>query len=66
MLAAVGYDATLSVAPEATKMAIYGFSFVIPLISFVIMFILVSQFDLEKKLPEMREEIARRKVATEK
>lgn len=61
MLAAVGYDSSLTVAPEATKLAIYGFSFVIPLISFVVMFVLVSQFDLEKKLPEMREEVARRK-----
>ena len=64
MLAAVGYDATLSVAPEATKMAIYGFSFIIPLIAFVVMFVLVSQFDLEKKLPQMREEVAKRKQET--
>lgn len=63
MLAAVGYDATLAVAPAATKMAIYGFSFVFPLITFIIMFVLVSKFDLEKRLPEMREEIAKRKAA---
>lgn len=61
MLAAVGYDATLSVAPEATKMAIYGFSFIVPLIAFVVMYVLVSRFDLEKKLPQMREEVAKRK-----
>ena len=61
MLAAVGYDATLSVAPKATKMAIYGFSFIVPLIAFVVMYVLVSRFDLEKKLPQMREEVAKRK-----
>ena len=61
MLAAVGYDATFSVAPEATKMAIYGFSFIVPLIAFVVMYVLVSRFDLEKKLPQMREEVAKRK-----
>ncbi|MDO4285339.1 MAG: glycoside-pentoside-hexuronide (GPH):cation symporter [Eubacteriales bacterium] len=60
MLAAVGYDATLTAAPAATKMAIYGFSFVIPLLMFVVMLILVSQFDLEKRLPGMREEMAKR------
>lgn len=62
MLAAVHYDSTLAVAPQSTKMAIYGFSFVIPLIMFVIMFILVSRFDLEKTLPAMKEEIAMRKA----
>lgn len=60
-LAAVGYDATLAVAPTATRMAIYGFSIVMPLVLFVIMFILVSRFDLEKTLPKMKEEIAVRK-----
>ena len=50
-LAAVGYDAALTAAPAATKMAIYGFTIVTPLVIFVIMFILVSKFDLEKTLP---------------
>ncbi len=62
MLAAVHYDSTLTVAPQATKMAIYGFSFIVPLVMFIIMFILVSKFDLEKKLPGMKEEIAKRKM----
>ena len=61
-LAAVGYDATQTVAPAATKMAIYGFAIVTPLVIFVIMFILVSKFDLEKTLPAMKEEIAKRKA----
>ena len=63
-LAAVGYDATQTVAPAATKMAIYGFAIVTPLVIFVIMFILVSKFDLEKTLPAMKEEIAKRKAQT--
>ena len=63
ILALVSYDATLQVAPQTTKMAIYGFSFVIPLIMFIIMFVLVSQFDLEAKMPAMKEEIDRRKAA---
>ena len=61
-LAAVGYDAALTAAPAATKMAIYGFTIVTPLVIFVIMFILVSKFDLEKTLPAMKEEIAKRKA----
>ena len=61
-LAAVGYDAAQTVAPAATKMAIYGFAIVTPLVIFVIMFILVSKFDLEKTLPAMKEEIAKRKA----
>lgn len=44
-----------------TTMAIYGFSFIVPLIAFVVMYVLVSRFDLEKKLPQMREEVAKRK-----
>ncbi|MCD8067831.1 MAG: glycoside-pentoside-hexuronide (GPH):cation symporter [Lachnospiraceae bacterium] len=66
ILAIVGYDATLEVAPATTKTAIYGFSIVMPLIMFIIMFVLVSQFDLERKLPAMKEEIAAREAAGQK
>ncbi|MDO4623117.1 MAG: glycoside-pentoside-hexuronide (GPH):cation symporter [Eubacteriales bacterium] len=62
MLGAVGYDATLAIAPEATKMAIYGFSIILPMLMFSAMFIMVSRFDLEKKLPQMKEEMAARKA----
>ncbi|MCF0133778.1 MAG: MFS transporter [Blautia sp.] len=61
MLAAARYDASLTEATQAVKMAIFGFSFVIPLIMFVVMFILTSRFDLEKTLPALKEEIAARK-----
>ena len=62
MLGAVGYNASLAVAPAATKMAIYGFSIIIPLVFFIIMFVLVSRFNLERDLPAMREEVAQRKA----
>lgn len=62
ILGAVGYNASLAVAPAATKMAIYGFSIIIPLVFFIIMFVLVSRFNLERDLPAMREEVARRKA----
>lgn len=50
-----------AVAPLATKMAIYGFSIVIPLLALIVMFVLLSRFDLEEKLPQMRQEIADRR-----
>ena len=62
-LAAVGYNAQLEVAPAATKMAIYGFSIVIPLVTLIVMFILLSRFDLEARLPQMREEMEERRKA---
>lgn len=62
ILGAVGYDSALAAAPAATKYAIYGFSIILPLVMFVIMFILVSRFDLEKNLPAMKEEVAKRKA----
>ena len=61
-LAAVGYDSSLVAATTATRMAIYGFAIVVPLVFFIIMFIAVSRFDLEKTLPAMREEVAKRKA----
>ena len=60
-LAVVGYNSKLAVAPLATKMAIYGFSIVIPLLALIVMFVLLSRFDLEEKLPQMRQEIADRR-----
>lgn len=62
-LGAVGYNAKLEVAPAATKMAIYGFSIVIPLVTLIVMFILLSRFDLEARLPKMREEMEERRKA---
>lgn len=60
LLAAAGYDSTLATATEAIKTAIYGFAIVIPLILFLVLFVLISKFDLEKLLPRMKEEIMER------
>lgn len=61
VLGGVGYNSKLAVAPLATKMAIYGFSIVISLLALIVMFVLLPRFDLEEKLPQMRQEIADRK-----
>lgn len=62
-LAVAAYDPNASVLTEATKQAIFTFNIYIPIILFVIMFILVLKFDLEKKLPDIHAEIAKRKGA---
>lgn len=61
-LAAAAYDATLEVATEATKQAIFTFSIYLPAIMFAVLFIMSCKFDLEAKLPQLREEIAKRKI----
>lgn len=61
-LAIANYDATLAVATTATKYAIFTFSIYIPLAMFIAMYILVSKFDLEARLPQIQEEIAKRKA----
>lgn len=62
-LAIAHYDASLTVATTATKYAIFTFSIYAPLVMFAIMFIMVCKFDLEAKLPGIREEIEKRKKA---
>ena len=64
-LAIVGYNASLEVAPPATRAAIFVFAIIVPLIISLVMYLLVRQFDLEQKLPAMKEEIAARKAAQE-
>lgn len=61
-LGIAGYDATLAVAPMTTQQAIFTFSIYIPMIMFVILFIMACKFDLEKKIPQIREEIKKRDV----
>jgi GPH family glycoside/pentoside/hexuronide:cation symporter len=60
-LAIAAYDATLAAATEATKQAIFTFSIYLPAIAFAILFVMSCKFDLEKRLPQFREEIAKRK-----
>lgn len=61
-LAIANYDPTLEAATAATRQAIYAFNIYIPLVLFLIMFICAVKFDLEPKLPEIREELERRKA----
>lgn len=61
-LALAHYDATAAVASAATRQAIYAFNIYIPLLLFLGMFICAVKFDLEAKLPEIREELEKRKA----
>lgn len=65
-LAIGSYDATLEVASTSMKYSIYGFSNYLPLVINVVMFIIFIGFDLEKKLPAMREEVAVRRLSKSK
>lgn len=61
-LAIAAYDATLTAATEATKQAIFTFSIYLPAIMFAVLFLMSCKFDLEARLPKLREEIAERKA----
>lgn len=56
------YDATLEVASTSMRYSIYGFSNYLPLVVNLVMFFIFLKFDLEKKLPQMRDEVAARKA----
>lgn len=62
-LAIAAYDPNATMLTEATKQAIFTFNIYAPALMFVIMFICSLKFDLEKKLPGIHEEIAKRKSA---
>ncbi|MCF0187179.1 MAG: hypothetical protein HUJ98_11900 [Bacteroidaceae bacterium] len=49
------------VVTPAVQQAVFSFGIYIPLLLFVVMFIISLKFDLEEKLPAMREEMAARK-----
>lgn len=61
-LALAAYDPAMTAATTATKQAIFSFSLYIPAAMFAVMFIISMKFDLEKRLPQLREEIAKRKT----
>lgn len=61
-LAIAHYDPELAAATTATRQAIYAFNIYIPLLLFCGMFICAMKFDLESKLPEIKEELERRKA----
>ena len=62
-LAIGAYDATLEVASTSMTYSIYGFSNYLPVVINLVMFLIFRKFDLEEKLPKMREEVAARKAA---
>lgn len=57
------YDSTLEVATNSMKTSIFVFSNILPVVISMTMFVIFLGFDIEKKLPQMREEIAARKAA---
>lgn len=61
-LAVASYDGMSEIVTPAVQQAVYTFGIYIPLILFIVMFVITLRFDLEAKLPQMREEIAARKV----
>ena len=61
LLAAAGYKAALEVQPASVDTAIFVFGIYIPLALFVIMFILLKKYDLEKRYPEIVAELQKRK-----
>lgn len=61
-LAIAHYDGFAEVATPAVKQAIYAIGIYIPLVLFVVMFVMTLKFDLEEKLPAYREEMAARKA----
>lgn len=60
------YDPTLEAASTSMRMSIYGFSNWLPVVINLIMFFIFLQFDLEKKLPSMRAEVAARRAGKSK
>ena len=60
------YDATLAEATTSMRYSIYGFSNYLPVVINLLMFFIFTRFDLEKKLPAMRQEVAERKAARQK
>ncbi len=61
-LAIAHYNPDLEVATAATRQAIYSFNIYIPFLLFLVMFICAMKFDLETKLPGIKEELEKRKV----
>lgn len=58
--------AALDVQPASVDTAIFAFGIYIPLALFVIMFILLKKYDLEKRYPEIVAELQKRKEAEKK
>ena len=61
-LAVASYDGQATEVTSAVRQAVFSFGIYIPLILFIVMFVISMCFDLEAKLPAMREEMAKRKA----
>ena len=57
------YDPSLAEATSSMRWSIYGFSNYLPVVINLLMFFIFRGFDLEKKLPQLRQEIEARKAA---
>lgn len=55
------YDATLQVATTSMRYSIYAFSNILPIVLNLMMFVIFRGFDLEEKLPKMKEEVEQRR-----
>lgn len=62
-LALGSYNPDLPEATASMRYSIYGFSNYLPVVINLLMFFIFTGFDLEKKLPAMRREVAERKEA---
>lgn len=56
------YDPDLTVATTSMRYSIYAFSNYLPIVINLVMFFIFTRFDLEQKLPQMRQEVAERKA----
>ena len=56
------YDASLAAASASMRWSIYGFSNYFPVAINLLMFFIFLSFDLEAKLPALREEVASRRT----
>ena len=61
LLALAGYQAAAAVQPSSVNVAIFAFSIYIPLALFVIMFLLLSRYDLEKHYGNIVKDLAERR-----
>lgn len=62
ILAIFGYNAAASVQPENLNIGIYTFAIYVPLLLFIVMFILLKQYDLEKIYPQIVKDLKERKA----
>lgn len=60
-----GYDGTLSVQSSSANSAIIALYAIIPMVLFIVQFIIMKQYDLDGKLPQIRKELEKRRGVQE-